>query len=117
VSGGATEVADSYGGAFDADRFRADGDQWPGGWLSFPLPWEPTERYARRGTFEEVGIAIPALPTSQRVVISVRDGDGWAAADVCQVLEITPTNQRVLLHRGRAAVRRALDPYLQTNDA
>jgi RNA polymerase sigma-70 factor (ECF subfamily) len=118
ASGGSAEVAaDPYGGAFDADRFRPTGDQWPGGWLSFPQPWEPAERFAHQETVERVSIAIQALPTSQRVVISLRDIDGWASEDVCQFLDITPTNQRVLLHRARAAVRRAIDAYLQTTDA
>jgi RNA polymerase sigma-70 factor (ECF subfamily) len=118
ATGGAADVdADAYGGAFDPDRFRPPGDQWAGGWRSFPQPWEPAEQYARQETLDRVRTAIQALPPAQRVVISLRDIDGWGSDEVCNVLEITQTNQRVLLHRARAAVRSALDPYLQTTDA
>ena len=49
--------------------------------------------------------AIDALPDSQREVITLRDVEGWTSEEVCNVLEITETNQRVLLHRARSKVR------------
>jgi len=45
-------------------------------------------------------------------VIALRDVEGWSADEVCSVLELSEANQRVLLHRARSAVRRALDHYL-----
>jgi RNA polymerase sigma-70 factor (ECF subfamily) len=45
-------------------------------------------------------------------VLRLRDVEGLPAKDVCNILRLSETNQRVLLHRGRAAVRRALDRYL-----
>jgi RNA polymerase sigma-70 factor (ECF subfamily) len=59
--------------------------------------------------------AIAALPGSQREVITLRDVEGWSSEEVCNVLEISETNQRVLLHRARTKVRQALDDYLQGN--
>ena len=56
--------------------------------------------------------AIEALPSSQRAVISLRDIEGWSAEEVRNALELSETNQRVLLHRARAKVRRELDQYL-----
>jgi RNA polymerase sigma-70 factor (ECF subfamily) len=56
--------------------------------------------------------AIDALPPSQREVIRLRDVLGWGSSEVCNALEISETNQRVLLHRARAKVRRALEAYL-----
>ena len=55
---------------------------------------------------------IEALPESQRTVISLRDVEGWSSEEVRNVLELSETNQRVLLHRARAKVRRALEDYL-----
>jgi RNA polymerase sigma-70 factor, ECF subfamily len=52
------------------------------------------------------------LPSAQRAVISLRDVEGWDAEEVRNALELSETNQRVLLHRARAKVRRALDGYL-----
>jgi RNA polymerase sigma-70 factor (ECF subfamily) len=59
-----------------------------------------------------VGDAIEALPPNQREVIRMRDVLGWTSAEVCNALDISETNQRVLLHRARGKVRRALEDYL-----
>ena len=59
-----------------------------------------------------VSRAIDALPPNQREVIRMRDVLGWTSADVRNALDISETNQRVLLHRARAKVRRALEGYL-----
>ncbi len=56
--------------------------------------------------------AIDSLPPSQREVVTLRDSEGWTTEEVCNILQITETNQRVLLHRGRSRVRRALEQYL-----
>jgi len=45
-------------------------------------------------------------------VLALRDIDGWTSEEVCNVLGLSRTNQRVLLHRARATVRLALDPAL-----
>ena len=56
--------------------------------------------------------AIDALPPTQREVITLRDIEGWTSQDVCHALVLSETNQRVLLHRARSKVRRALEQYL-----
>lgn len=56
--------------------------------------------------------AIAALPGNQREVITLRDVDGLSSGEVCNILQISETNQRVLLHRARYRVRRALERYL-----
>ena len=56
--------------------------------------------------------AIGALPPVQRQVLTLRDVEGWSADEVCGLLEVSEANQRVLLHRARARVRRDLDHYL-----
>ena len=64
-------------------------------------------------TLELVRAAIEALPPNQRTVILLRDVDGVEAADVCNILQISESNQRVLLHRARAKVQEALARYLK----
>jgi RNA polymerase sigma-70 factor (ECF subfamily) len=59
-----------------------------------------------------VRAAIAALPAAQRRVIELRDVEGWSAAEVCDMLELSEGNQRVLLHRARTKVRRALGAHL-----
>ena len=57
--------------------------------------------------------AIERLPPSQRTVITLRDVEGWSADEVCNALELSETNQRVLLHRARTSVRKAIEEYLE----
>jgi RNA polymerase sigma-70 factor, ECF subfamily len=52
------------------------------------------------------------LPDAQRQVITLRDVRGWSSEEVCNALDLSETNQRVLLHRARTKVRQALDEYL-----
>jgi len=67
---------------------------------------------ATREMRERIDTAIDGLPPAQRTVILMRDVAGNPTADVCNALELTETNVRVLLHRARAKIRRALAPYL-----
>jgi RNA polymerase sigma-70 factor (ECF subfamily) len=100
--------------AVDPDRFVAQAAGQPGQWSDPPRRWEgaPEERLLSGETLDQVVAAIEALPPSQREVITLRDVEGWTSAEVCNVLGITETNQRVLLHRARSKVRRALERYL-----
>ena len=59
-----------------------------------------------------VRAAVAQLPPAQREVVTLRDIDGLGADEVCQVLDLTDANQRVLLHRGRSKVRAALEAYV-----
>jgi RNA polymerase sigma-70 factor (ECF subfamily) len=98
-----------------ADRFLGpEHARHPGAWATYPDPWEnvPAARLASAETRGVIDHAIAALPEGQRIVISLRDVEGWTAAEVCNVLELTETNQRVLLHRARARVRATLEAYL-----
>ena len=94
--------------AVDPDRFRPEGDPYPGGWKTFPASWDalPEERLLARETLALVGEAIAELPERQHLVILMRDIEGWSAGEVCEALEISEANQRVLLHRARSKVRR-----------
>jgi RNA polymerase sigma-70 factor, ECF subfamily len=99
----------------DADQFwPADHPSWANIWVSYPRNWNelPEDRLLSHETLARVQAAIAALPPSQREVITLRDVEGWAAEEVCNVLEISESNQRVLLHRARAKVRREVEQYL-----
>jgi RNA polymerase sigma-70 factor (ECF subfamily) len=70
------------------------------------------EQVVRRETIDHVHAAIASLAPAQRHVIALRDVHGWSAEDVSEHLGISRGNQRVLLHRARTQVRRALSSYL-----
>jgi RNA polymerase sigma-70 factor (ECF subfamily) len=99
--------------AVDPERFRA-AEPWKDHWASLPHNWDevPEERFLARETRACVQRAIAALPPAQREVITLRDVEQWTSEEVCSLLEISEGNQRVLLHRARAKVRRALEEYL-----
>jgi RNA polymerase sigma-70 factor, ECF subfamily len=81
-------------------------------WASAPRGVAPEERLLSAETHAVVQKAIATLPLAQREVITLRDIEGWSAADVCNALALTETNQRVLLHRARSKVRAMLERYL-----
>ena len=99
----------------DPDRFLgADHPSWPGHWASEPADWgaQPEARLLSAETRRVIEDAIETLPESQRIVITLRDIQGFPAEEVAGLLELSEGNQRVLLHRGRSRVRAALESYL-----
>jgi RNA polymerase sigma-70 factor (ECF subfamily) len=96
------------------DLFQGPGGRSPGGWSSFPDDWRgvPEDRLLGAETLAVIAEAIRALPPMQAEVIRLRDVMGWSSEEVRNALDLTDTNQRVLLHRARARVRGALEAYL-----
>ena len=107
-------AADEGGPAVEPERFRPAGESFAGNWQSFPGDWGsmPEEKLLDRETLEVVKREIEALPEAQRTVITMRDVAGCSAEEVCEVLEISRANQRVLLHRARSRVRAGIERHL-----
>jgi RNA polymerase sigma-70 factor (ECF subfamily) len=107
--------ADADGPTVDPDRFRAADDQYPHNWtpVGAPTQWEPgPEQSAVAGeTRKLLGAALQELPERQRAVVTLRDVHGLSSDEVCAALDLSPANQRVLLHRGRAKLRAVLEDY------
>jgi RNA polymerase sigma-70 factor (ECF subfamily) len=99
--------------AVDPVRFTA-----AGAWASPPLRWDEQPELALRSseTLSVVRAAIEALPPLQRLVITMRDLEGFGAEETRNALDLTETNQRVLLHRARAKVRTALEEHFGKAD-
>jgi RNA polymerase sigma-70 factor (ECF subfamily) len=104
------DAGEGRGPTVDQRRFGGDGM-----WSSPPDNWTnvPESKLLDRETIDQVKGAIEALPTKQREVVILRDVAGFDADEVCGLLSISPANQRVRLHRGRASVRKALEEYLK----
>ncbi len=97
--------------AVDPERFDAGGM-----WREPPIGWtdENPERLALEAETRAVmEAAVQALPAAQRAVLVLRDEDGLETEEICNLLELTVTNQRVLLHRARTRVRQALEEHMR----
>ena len=94
----------------EAARFGGDGM-----WSVRPDSWTnvPESKFLSSETMHRVKSAIESLPIKQREVITLRDVAGLGADEVCGLLSISAENQRVRLHRARAAVRKMLEEYLR----
>lgn len=102
----------------EPSRFRpADHARWPRHWDVPPVPWRTPEEDLLAGETRTVILeAIGALPPAHREVLVLRDIEGLSSTEVCDVLELTASNQRVLLHRARARVRHALERYFSATE-
>lgn len=105
------------GGTVDPARFRDNDDLYPGHWKpdEMPVPFPDTPEGSVLGD-ELLRITrgeLDKLPERQRVVVTMRDMLDMDSAEVSELLGITAANQRVLLHRGRAAIRQALECYVK----
>ncbi|HSS67277.1 MAG TPA: sigma-70 family RNA polymerase sigma factor [Nocardioidaceae bacterium] len=106
-------IDDDRGPTVDPAAFRGADDQYPGGWKAFPGEWASTESSVLASEVRTtVKAALDLLPERQRIVITLRDVLGHTSDEVCEMLDISTANQRVLLHRARAAVRARLADYL-----
>ena len=105
---------EARGPTVDPGRFSGADSSRPGHWTSTgaPRPWEQPERRALdREIGDLIAVALDGLPERQRLVLELRDVQGLSAEETCDAMQLSPGNQRVLLHRGRAAVRAALEEY------
>jgi RNA polymerase sigma-70 factor (ECF subfamily) len=95
--------------AVDALQFDATGH-----WFNAPQSFssQPEERLLSAEIMDVVRETIATLPTNQRTVITLRDVEGWDADEVRDLLDVSDVNQRVLLHRARTKVRKALEEHL-----
>jgi RNA polymerase sigma-70 factor (ECF subfamily) len=95
----------------DAARFDERGM-----WGVAPRPWEsdtPERLSMNQQAIEFLRKALDDLPPAQRAVVTMRDVEGLSSGEVCDILEISSSNQRVLLHRGRSTLRAALETYVE----
>jgi RNA polymerase sigma-70 factor, ECF subfamily len=107
------------GPTLDPDRFFApDHNRYPGHWSMGPEAWKTPEGGLLAAETKGIIVsAIERLPAAQRTVIALRDVEGWPPEDVCQALDLSQGNQRVLLHRARTKVRAELERHFGAVEA
>jgi RNA polymerase sigma-70 factor, ECF subfamily len=111
------ELAAHSGGTVDPALFRGPGEEWAGDWKNWEeypraFPDSPEGSLLARELVDVARAELERLPDGQRMVVTLRDMLGFDSAEVCRLLDVSAVNQRVLLHRGRAAIRLVLESYL-----
>ena len=108
-------MREDTGPTVNRSRFRGAGEPYAGHWREFPIIWPSGEQQMPAGEMHfQVADALARLPDRERVVITLRDIEGYSPAEVCSILNISTREQRQLLHRARAFVRAHLEEYFKT---
>lgn len=106
--------ADGRYDAVPVDRFVTDDVRGAGDWAPTPRVWDrPADRMVGLETRAMLRDAMEDLTDSQRAVVGLRDVEGLATDEVAELLDLTPGHVRVLLHRGRGKLCRALAEYVE----
>jgi RNA polymerase sigma-70 factor (ECF subfamily) len=107
-------LPEESGPSVDPTRFLPAGDpDWPHHWLTPPRRWTiPEDALLSSEIRVRIRAALDDLPPRQAAVVSLHDVQGYPVAEVCILLELSPGNVRILLHRGRTRIRESLERYL-----
>jgi RNA polymerase sigma-70 factor (ECF subfamily) len=110
-------AGDDAGPSLDPALFQIAGEAYPGHWRAAPSAWP--DDIAVEGSVlagevrRELRTVLEQLPERQRIVLTLRDVLGHTSDEVCDMLQISQANQRVLLHRARTAARAGIATYLE----
>jgi RNA polymerase sigma-70 factor (ECF subfamily) len=101
--------------AVEPGRFQRPTEWFPGHWKELPAPWPTPEEATDAAEMRRVvADALRSLPPRQAAAVTLRDVEGYDAEETAELMGISTANQRVLLHRGRAGVRAAIEEYLSS---
>ena len=79
-------------------------------WASMLSPQEVAESAQLQRLVQQ---QIDVLPDAYRIVLQLRDVEEYDTGEVAEMLNLTPANVKVRLHRARAALKKLLEPILR----
>lgn len=95
-------------------RFSEEGE-----WSSPPREWgydSPEDLLQERNLLDCLHKHMDGLPANQRVALELRDLQGLELDEICNMLEVSASNARVLLHRARTQLFNMVDHYQETGE-
>ena len=76
----------------------------------------PVENLLNRELGDQLESAVAELPSEYRIVLLLRDGEGFTAEEVAQILELQVPAVKSRLHRARLAIRKQLHGYYRNGE-
>jgi len=99
----------------DGDRFYG----LSGHWKAPPPSWHmdsPDQLLEEQHLQKCIDYTLTILPTQQKAVFILRDIEQQALSEICNILEVTESYVRVLLHRARVKLMQVIDRYQETGE-
>lgn len=116
IAASQTAFADAEEGWEGLDRlFHGQDHSEAGAWAVPPRRWKvsPEDRLLEGEVQRRVIEAIDRLPEAQRLVITLRDAEGWPTREVAELMNRDSNWVRVVLHRARLKIREVLSEDLE----
>lgn len=90
-----------------------------GHWVKPPINWDlstPEEILEEKELKLCIDATIKTLPEHQKAVFVLRDIENYSLKQICNILDVSDSNVRVLLHRARLSLFQTIEHFQETGE-